>query len=122
MPPALSADPISPSTIERPLRPPIQRSLTRGDTDAHWFSLESLIAALAGLVELNDVDILRRDYEVWAVVGLVVDPATADADPPRAYLGLFLFLSSPRFARRRWPAPKARLRASTSFESSLISP
>ena len=35
--------------------------------------------------------ILRRDYEVCAFVGLVVDFATADADPPRAYLGLFPF-------------------------------
>jgi hypothetical protein len=34
-PPALSADPISPSPPERPLRPPIQQLLTRGDTDAH---------------------------------------------------------------------------------------
>jgi hypothetical protein len=41
MPPALSADPISPSPIERPLRPPNQQSLTMGDTDAHCISLES---------------------------------------------------------------------------------
>jgi hypothetical protein len=70
---------------------------------------------------LAGVGILRRDYEACAVVGLVVDLAAADADPPRAYLGLFLFLSSPRFARRGWPAPKARPRASTLFELSLIS-
>ena len=42
MPPALLADPISPSTIERRLRPP-QRSLSRGDTGVHCFSFESFI-------------------------------------------------------------------------------
>ena len=36
--------------------------------------------ALAGLIELRGVGILRRDYEPCAVVGLVVDLATADAD------------------------------------------
>jgi hypothetical protein len=77
-------------------------------------------AALAGLIELRGVGILRRDYEACAVVGLVVDLAAADADPPRAYLSPFLFLSSPRFARQGWPAPKARPRASTSFDLPLI--
>ena len=41
MPPALSAEPISPFPIERPLRPPNQQLLTRGDTGARCISLES---------------------------------------------------------------------------------
>lgn len=36
--------------------------------------------ALAGLIELRGVGILRRDHEPCAVVGLVVDLATADAE------------------------------------------
>jgi HPr kinase/phosphorylase len=36
--------------------------------------------ALAGLIELRGVGILRRDYEPCAVVGLVVDLAAADAE------------------------------------------
>lgn len=40
MPPELSADPISPSAIERPLRPPNQQSQTRGGIQVriafHW--------------------------------------------------------------------------------------
>jgi HPr kinase/phosphorylase len=37
-------------------------------------------AALAGLIELRGVGILRRDYEACAVVGLAVDLAAADAE------------------------------------------
>jgi serine kinase of HPr protein (carbohydrate metabolism regulator) len=37
-------------------------------------------AALAGLIELRGVGILRRDHEACAVVGLVVDLAAADAE------------------------------------------
>jgi hypothetical protein len=40
MRPIPSADAISPSPIERPLKPPNQQSLTREDKDAHCFSLE----------------------------------------------------------------------------------
>ena len=36
--------------------------------------------ALAGLIELRGVGILRRDHEACAVVGLVVDLAAADAE------------------------------------------
>jgi HPr kinase/phosphorylase len=36
--------------------------------------------ALAGLIELRGVGILRRNYEACAVVGLVVDLAAADAE------------------------------------------
>jgi HPr kinase/phosphorylase len=36
--------------------------------------------ALAGLIELRGVGILRRDHESCAVVGLVVDLAAADAE------------------------------------------
>lgn len=36
--------------------------------------------ALAGLIELRGVGILRRDHEPCAVVGLVVDLAAADAE------------------------------------------
>lgn len=36
--------------------------------------------ALAGLIELRGVGIVRRDYEPCAVVGLVVDLAAADAE------------------------------------------
>ena len=36
--------------------------------------------ALAGLIELRGVGILRRDHEASAVVGLVVDLAAADAE------------------------------------------
>jgi HPr kinase/phosphorylase len=36
--------------------------------------------ALAGLIELRGVGILRRDYEACAVVGLVVDLAATDAE------------------------------------------
>lgn len=36
--------------------------------------------ALAGLIELRGVGIVRRDHEACAVVGLVVDLATADAE------------------------------------------
>jgi hypothetical protein len=43
MPLARSADPISVSETECPLRPPNQQSLTREDKDVHCFSLESLI-------------------------------------------------------------------------------
>jgi serine kinase of HPr protein (carbohydrate metabolism regulator) len=37
-------------------------------------------AALAGLIELRGVGILRRDHEACAVVGLVVDLAATDAE------------------------------------------
>ena len=37
-------------------------------------------AALAGLIELRGVGILRRDHEPRAVVGLVVDLAAADVE------------------------------------------
>ena len=36
--------------------------------------------ALAGLIELRGVGILRRDHEPCAVIGLVVDLAAADAE------------------------------------------
>ncbi|HXW41791.1 MAG TPA: HPr kinase/phosphatase C-terminal domain-containing protein [Xanthobacteraceae bacterium] len=36
--------------------------------------------ALAGLIELRGIGIVRRDYEPCAVVGLVVDLAAADAE------------------------------------------
>ena len=36
--------------------------------------------ALAGMIELRGVGILRRDHEACAVVGLVVDLAAADAE------------------------------------------
>jgi len=94
MPPALSADPISPSTIERPLRPP-QRSLTREDTGVIAFHLNPLSftdrprrsrpssagrrpalgTAKRRACRTHGVGVLRRDYEACAIVGLVVDIA-----------------------------------------------
>ena len=36
--------------------------------------------ALAGMIELRGIGIMRRDHEPYAVVGLVVDLAAMDAE------------------------------------------
>ena len=60
MPPALSADPISPSAIERPWRPPNQQSLTREDKGVHCFSLETLIVYIASIFQQPTLGIAKR--------------------------------------------------------------
>ncbi len=55
--------------------------------------------ALAGLIELRGVGILRRDHEACAVVGLVVDLAAADAGRlPERDQSVVEGLSIPRLA------------------------
>jgi serine kinase of HPr protein (carbohydrate metabolism regulator) len=55
--------------------------------------------ALAGLLELRGVGILRRDYEPCAVVGLVVDLEAADAERlPAAAETLIAGIQVPRLA------------------------
>ena len=56
-----------------------------GDDRVHLESVNGRLLvrpaqALAGLIELRGVGILRRDYEPCAVVGLVVDLDAADAE------------------------------------------
>ena len=134
MPPALSADPISPSTIERPLRPP-QRSLTREDTGVHCFSFESLIvyrssapfasifsrpAAGSWYGQTPRLPDARRRRSAARLRGLRDRRPCGRSRPPSrrgpTWSLAFFFLRGGGRRRRR------RLRASTSFESSLIPP
>jgi hypothetical protein len=98
MRPILSADAILASPIERHLNPPNQQSLTREDKGVHCFSLDSLI--------------------VYPIVGH--DRGGRGADPPRPIWSFaFSFFASLRSAEVAGAEGAAR--ASTSFESSLIS-
>jgi hypothetical protein len=78
-PPALSADPISPSTIECPLRPPNQQSLTREDTGAHCFSLE---VTHGELDERGEVARLIRVTHKFSGVPAIEDWPLASARAP----------------------------------------
>jgi hypothetical protein len=144
---ALSADPISSSPTERPLTPPNQQSLTREDTDAHCFSLE---VTHGELDERGEVARLIRVTHKFSLRPAIEDaegnPGISPLGSPLAPLcgggrgsdrrrqrGGFATLTSsiprPLAPKARTcflpflgrPAPKARIRASTSFESSLIS-
>jgi hypothetical protein len=134
MPAALSADPISPSQLSA--GPPIQRSLTREDKVCIVWNPLSFTRSSATIAAIFRRPAAGSWYgqtprlPASAFCGAITRPARSSAlwsISPRTpirrgpYLGLFLFLSSPRFARRGWPAPKARPRVSTPFESSLIS-
>jgi HPr kinase/phosphorylase len=55
--------------------------------------------ALAGMIELRGVGIVRRDYEACAVVGLVVDLAALDAERlPEGSQAIIEGIAIPRLA------------------------